>query len=87
MTRCRVLFSSVLKHSMDSTYVNQGPKPGSRMEMALYYVVFFVVFPFFFVNIFMALIIITFQEEGEKELIDQDLDKNQVYRDSHEHDG
>ena len=65
---------------MDSTYVNQGPKPGSRMEMALYYVVFFVVFPFFFVNIFMALIIITFQEEGEKELIDQDLDKNQVQR-------
>ncbi|XP_070176328.1 voltage-dependent calcium channel type A subunit alpha-1-like [Littorina saxatilis] len=68
---------NVLKHSMDSTYENHGPKPGSRMEMALYYVVFFVVFPFFFVNIFMALIIITFQEEGEKELIDQDLDKNQ----------
>ena len=63
---------------MDSTYENQGPKPGSRMEMALFYVAFFVVFPFFFVNIFMALIIITFQEEGEKELIDQDLDKNQV---------
>ena len=46
--------------------------------MALYYVSFFVVFPFFFVNIFMALIIITFQEEGEKELLDQELDKNQV---------
>lgn len=63
---------------MDATYENQGPKPGYRMEMALFYVTFFVVFPFFFVNIFMALIIITFQEEGEKELIDQDLDKNQV---------
>ncbi|KAL8602085.1 hypothetical protein ACOMHN_007355 [Nucella lapillus] len=68
---------NVLKHSMDSTNENEGPLPGARMEMALFYVVFFVVFPFFFVNIFMALIIITFQEEGEKELIDQDLDKNQ----------
>ncbi|KAL8580522.1 hypothetical protein ACOMHN_054677 [Nucella lapillus] len=68
---------SVLLHSMDSTSVNKGPSPGWRMEMALYYVVFFVVFPFFFVNIFMALIIITFQEEGEKELIDQEVDKNQ----------
>ena len=72
-------FSSVLKHSVDSTEENRGPIPGSRMEMALFYVAFFVVFPFFFVNIFIALIIITFQEEGEKELIDLDLDKNQVF--------
>nr|KAG5712091.1 hypothetical protein BaRGS_020817 [Batillaria attramentaria] len=70
----------ILKHSMDSTFEDRGPQPNFRMEMALYYVVFFVVFPFFFVNIFMALIIITFQEEGEKELIDQDLDKNQVQK-------
>ncbi|ELU14542.1 hypothetical protein CAPTEDRAFT_3624 [Capitella teleta] len=47
------------------------------MEMAVFYVVYFVVFPFFFINIFVALIIITFQEQGENELIDQDLDKNQ----------
>uniref|UniRef100_A0A2C9MAT1 EF-hand domain-containing protein n=2 Tax=Biomphalaria glabrata TaxID=6526 RepID=A0A2C9MAT1_BIOGL len=68
---------SVLKHSMDSTYEDHGPKPVYRMEMSLFYVVFFIVFPFFFVNIFVALIIITFQEQGENELIDQDLDKNQ----------
>lgn len=63
---------------MDSTSDDMGPKPGYRMEMAIYYVVFFIVFPFFFVNIFVALIIITFQEQGENELVDQDLDKNQV---------
>lgn len=63
---------------MDSTTTDVGPSPGSRMEMSLFYVVFFIVFPFFFVNIFVALIIITFQEQGENELIDQDLDKNQV---------
>lgn len=63
---------------MDATETDQGPKAGNRMEMALFYITFFIVFPFFFVNIFVALIIITFQEQGDNELIDQDLDKNQV---------
>lgn len=48
------------------------------LQMALFYVMFFIVFPFFFVNIFVALIIITFQEQGESELSEGDLDKNQV---------
>ena len=64
---------------MDATYEDRGPQPGYRMEMAMFYVVYFIVFPFFFINIFVALIIITFQEQGENELMDQDLDKNQVY--------
>ncbi|XP_061169673.1 voltage-dependent calcium channel type A subunit alpha-1-like [Saccostrea echinata] len=68
---------NILHHSMDSTYEDQGPKPGNRMEMAIFYVVFFIVFPFFFVNIFVALIIITFQDQGEAELEDAQLDKNQ----------
>uniref|UniRef100_A0A8W8KU20 Voltage-dependent calcium channel type A subunit alpha-1 n=1 Tax=Magallana gigas TaxID=29159 RepID=A0A8W8KU20_MAGGI len=67
----------ILHNSMDSTYEDQGPKPGNRMEMAIFYVVFFIVFPFFFVNIFVALIIITFQDQGEAELEDAQLDKNQ----------
>ena len=67
---------------MDATFENVGPRPGYRMEMAIFYVVYFIVFPFFFINIFVALIIITFQEQGENELMDQDLDKNQV-RNSH----
>ena len=63
---------------MESTNENEGPKPGSRLEMAIFYVVFFIVFPFFFVNIFVALIIITFQEQGENELMEVEMDKNQV---------
>lgn len=63
---------------MDCTDENKGPKPVYRMEMSIFYVVFFIVFPFFFVNIFVALIIITFQEQGENELMDQEMDKNQV---------
>ena len=69
---------SILKNSMDSTYEDKGPRSNYRMEMAVFYVVFFIVFPFFFVNIFVAFIIITFQEQGESDLGDQDLDKNQV---------
>ncbi|XP_014666155.1 PREDICTED: voltage-dependent calcium channel type A subunit alpha-1-like [Priapulus caudatus] len=67
----------VLQNSMDATRTDEGPQPNYRMEMAFFYIVFFIVFPFFFVNIFVALIIITFQEEGEKELLDGELDKNQ----------
>lgn len=48
------------------------------MEMAIFYIVYFIVFPFFFVNIFVALIIVTFQEQGEAELQDGGIDKNQV---------
>lgn len=63
---------------MAATWENIGPQPHYRIEMSLFYVVYFVVFPFFFVNIFVALIIITFQEQGEAELQDGDIDKNQV---------
>ncbi|ESN92149.1 hypothetical protein HELRODRAFT_119050, partial [Helobdella robusta] len=67
----------VLRHSVDITRENRGPQPGNHMELALFYIVYFIVFPFFFINIFVALIIITFQEQGEHELEDQEMDKNQ----------
>lgn len=50
------------------------------MEMSIFYVVYFVVFPFFFVNIFVALIIITFQEQGDKMMEECSLEKNEVKR-------
>lgn len=55
-----------------------GPSRGNRMEMSVFYVVYFVVFPFFFVNIFVALIIITFQEQGDKMIHECSLEKNEV---------
>ncbi|XP_031338412.1 voltage-dependent calcium channel type A subunit alpha-1 isoform X25 [Photinus pyralis] len=67
----------VLQNSMDATYENQGPIQNYRIEMSIFYIVYFVVFPFFFVNIFVALIIITFQEQGEAELQSGEIDKNQ----------
>ena len=70
---------SILQDSMSSTYEDEGPIPWFRTEMAIFYIVYFVVFPFFFVNIFVALVIVTFNELGEAELTD-DIDKNQVSR-------
>ncbi len=63
---------------MAATYENKGPIQNFRIEMSIFYIVYFIVFPFFFVNIFVALIIITFQEQGEAELQDGEIDKNQV---------
>ncbi|CAN0379712.1 unnamed protein product [Lampetra planeri] len=67
----------VLMRSVQATYEDQGPSPGYRMEMAIFYVVYFIVFPFFFVNIFVALIIITFQEQGDKVMSEYSLEKNE----------
>ena len=65
---------------MAVTYEDQAPIPLYRIEMSIFYIVYFIVFPFFFVNIFVALIIITFQEQGEAELQEAEIDKNQVKR-------
>ncbi|KAL0121148.1 hypothetical protein PUN28_008671 [Cardiocondyla obscurior] len=67
----------ILQNSMAATYKDEGPVQNFRIEMSIFYIVYFIVFPFFFVNIFVALIIITFQEQGEAELQDGEIDKNQ----------
>lgn len=72
------LLSRVLQHSVDVTEEDRGPSHGNRMEMSIFYVIYFVVFPFFFVNIFVALIIITFQEQGDKMMEECSLEKNEV---------
>lgn len=63
---------------MDAYEKDKASVPNYRIEMSIYYIVYFIVFPFFFVNIFVALIIVTFQEQGEAELQDGGVDKNQV---------
>lgn len=75
---CIFLFCRVLQHSVDVTEEDRGPSRSNRMEMSIFYVVYFVVFPFFFVNIFVALIIITFQEQGDKMMEECRLEKNEV---------
>ncbi|XP_025989217.2 voltage-dependent calcium channel type A subunit alpha-1 isoform X2 [Solenopsis invicta] len=67
----------ILQNSMAATTRNHGPIRNFRIETSIFYIVYFIVFPFFFVNIFVALIIITFQDQGEAELQDGGIDKNQ----------
>lgn len=68
----------MLQNSIAATEEDRGPIPNYHIERSLFYIIYFIVFPFFFVNIFVALIIITFQEQGEAELQDGEIDKNQV---------
>ncbi|XP_078367100.1 voltage-dependent L-type calcium channel subunit alpha-1D-like isoform X2 [Oculina patagonica] len=64
-------------HTVDATTEDQGPIRDNQIQMSLYYVCFVVVFSFFFLNMFVALIIVTFQEQGEKEMDGCELDRNQ----------
>ena len=73
-----ILYFRVMQITIDSTKVDKGPLLDNRVHMSLYYVCFVVVFSFFFLNIFVALIIVTFQERGERELTGCELTKNQV---------
>jgi len=69
-----------MQASIDTTAVDRGPIVDNKIEIALFYIFFVVVFSFFFINIFVALIILTFQEQGEKDQGDCELDRNQVKR-------
>ena len=69
-----------MKTTMDTTEIDKGPIHNYSPGYALYYIAFVVVFSFFFLNIFVALIILTFQEEGEREIASCELDRNQVYK-------
>ena len=73
-----IFFCRVMHITIDSTKVDHGPVLDNRVHMSLYYVCFVVIFSFFFLNIFVALIIVTFQERGERELTGCELTKNQV---------
>jgi len=61
-----------LWNSIETTKVDRGPVKYSRMDYAIFYVVFIIVFPFFFVNVFIAFVILTFQSEGDDQLAEQE---------------
>ncbi|KAM7445212.1 hypothetical protein ABFA07_006340 [Porites harrisoni] len=68
---------SAMQSTMDTTEEDMGPIVNNSPGYAIYYISFVVVFSFFFLNIFVALIILTFQEEGEREIASCELDRNQ----------
>jgi len=48
--------------------------------VAAYYIIYIIIIAFFMVNIFVGFVIVTFQNEGEQEYKNCELDKNQVSR-------
>ena len=48
-----------------------------RPIVSIFYIIYLIVIAFFIVNIFVGFVIVTFQNEGEQEYKNCDLDKNQ----------
>lgn len=68
---------SLLYVSIDSNKENQGPVHNYRPIVAAYYIIYIIIIAFFMVNIFVGFVIVTFQNEGEQEYKNCELDKNQ----------
>ncbi|XP_030377282.1 voltage-dependent calcium channel type D subunit alpha-1 isoform X2 [Scaptodrosophila lebanonensis] len=68
---------ALLYVSIDSNTENGGPIHNFRPVVAAYYIIYIIIIAFFMVNIFVGFVIVTFQNEGEQEYKNCDLDKNQ----------
>ena len=68
----------LLYKSIDSWKEGHGPIYNARQAVALFYFIYIIVIAFFMMNIFVGFVIVTFQEQGEREYKNCELDKNQV---------
>lgn len=69
---------SLLYVSIDSHTEDMGPMHNYRPMIACFYFIYIIIIAFFMVNIFVGFVIVTFQNEGEQEYRNCELDKNQV---------
>ncbi|CDW53368.1 Voltage dependent L type calcium channel subunit [Trichuris trichiura] len=63
--------------AIDSTAEGRGPIYNYRQTVAIFFISYIVVIAFFMQNIFVGFVIVTFQNEGEREYEHCELDKNQ----------
>nr|XP_042895043.1 muscle calcium channel subunit alpha-1 [Parasteatoda tepidariorum] len=63
--------------AIDSHAENIGPLYNYNPLVAVYFIVYIIIIAFFMVNIFVGFVIVTFQNEGEQEFKNCELDKNQ----------
>ena len=70
---CRLLYKAI-----DSNKENLGPIYNYRIEISIFFIIYIIIIAFFMMNIFVGFVIVTFQEQGEKEYKNCELDKNQV---------
>lgn len=69
---------SLLYKAIDSNRENLGPIYNYRVEISIFFIIYIIIIAFFMMNIFVGFVIVTFQEQGEKEYKNCELDKNQV---------
>ncbi|CAM1306331.1 Uncharacterised protein r2_g1613 [Pycnogonum litorale] len=63
--------------AIDSNAEDSGPIHNYRPFVAVYFIIYIIIIAFFMVNIFVGFVIVTFQNEGEQEYKNCELDKNQ----------
>lgn len=57
---------------------DKGPIYNNRVAISIFFIIYLILIAFFMMNIFVGFVIVTFQEQGEQEYKDCELDKNQV---------
>ncbi|XP_012872760.1 PREDICTED: voltage-dependent L-type calcium channel subunit alpha-1S [Dipodomys ordii] len=67
----------LLYKAIDSSEEDMGPIYNNRVEMAIFFIIYIILIAFFMMNIFVGFVIVTFQEQGETEYKNCELDKNQ----------
>nr|XP_015203636.1 PREDICTED: voltage-dependent L-type calcium channel subunit alpha-1D isoform X7 [Lepisosteus oculatus] len=68
---------ALLYKAIDSNGENVGPIYNYRVEISIFFIIYIIIIAFFMMNIFVGFVIVTFQEQGEKEYKNCELDKNQ----------
>ncbi|XP_074861933.1 voltage-dependent L-type calcium channel subunit alpha-1C isoform X7 [Carettochelys insculpta] len=67
----------LLYRSIDSHMEDFGPIYNHRVEISIFFIIYIIIIAFFMMNIFVGFVIVTFQEQGEQEYKNCELDKNQ----------
>ncbi|XP_072336835.1 voltage-dependent L-type calcium channel subunit alpha-1S-like isoform X8 [Scyliorhinus torazame] len=69
---CKLLYKAIDSHTED-----MGPIYNYRVGISIFFIIYIILIAFFMMNIFVGFVIVTFQEQGEAEYKNCELDKNQ----------
>ncbi|XP_072419603.1 voltage-dependent L-type calcium channel subunit alpha-1S-like isoform X3 [Chiloscyllium punctatum] len=67
----------LLYKAIDSHTEDMGPIYNYRVGISIFFIIYIILIAFFMMNIFVGFVIVTFQEQGEAEYKNCELDKNQ----------
>ncbi|XP_060745275.1 voltage-dependent L-type calcium channel subunit alpha-1C isoform X1 [Tachysurus vachellii] len=68
---------ALLYKAIDSHAEDAGPIYNYRVVISVFFIIYIIIIAFFMMNIFVGFVIVTFQEQGEQEYKNCELDKNQ----------